>query len=512
MSAGKVWLIGAGPGDPGLLTLRGKQVLDQAQVVVYDALVNPGVLNMIPDTARVVFAGKRSGKHHLKQSEINTLLLKEAQRGFRVVRLKGGDPFLFGRGGEELELLAEHKIPFEIVPGVTSAFAVPAYQGIPVTHRDYCSSVHIVTGHRRRDRSWDIDFSTLTKTKGTLIFLMGIAMLPDICRGLLEAGMDPDTPAAVLESGTTASQRRISATISTLEEKARLAMVKAPGIIVVGRVCTLADRFAWYEHRPLAGIRVLVTRPKELVSTLAGMLRQRGAQVLELPAISTRPIADNIALEESMHTLDQKGYDWLVFTSPSGVRIFFDKLLTWSDVRVLGGLKIAALGQGTQKALKLYGINADFLPSIYDGETLGRELAEVCRPGARVLIPRAAIGNHALVEALEQGNHLHITDLPVYDTVYETSRVIDEKKLFETGGIDFAVFTSASTVHGFAAAVEGMDFANVNAVCIGRQTEAAASSYGMRTWISRKATLESLAERVEQAADEIRNVIREEGK
>ena len=510
MSEGKVWLVGAGPGDAGLLTLRGKQVLDEAQVVVYDALVSPGVLNMIPDTAQVIFAGKRSGNHHLKQSEINRILLEQAQKGFRVVRLKGGDPFLFGRGGEELELLAEHGIPFEIVPGVTSAFAVPAYQGIPVTHRDYCSSVHVVTAHRRADHSCEIDFSALVKTKGTLIFLMGIVALPDICKGLLDAGMDGDTPAAVLEWGTTAAQRRISATLATLEEKARRSGAKAPGIIVVGRVCALAERFAWYEKRPLAGVRVLVTRPKELASTLALLLRQRGAEVLELSAICTRPIADSGALEECIRILEQGGYDWLVFTSPSGVRIFFEKLLSWSDVRALGGVKVAALGQGTQKALRQYGIKADFLPSVYDGETLGKELAEICESGARILIPRAAIGNHGLIDGLEQGDHLQITDLPTYDTVYESSRVIDERGLLEAGEIDFAVFTSASTVKGFAAAVGDMDFTKICAVCIGPQTEAAARSFGMRTWRSEKATLESLAECVERSADEIRNGSREE--
>lgn len=502
MSVGKVWLVGAGPGDAGLLTLRGKQVLEQAEVVVYDALLSPGVLNMIPDTARVIFAGKRSGNHFLKQSETNRVLLEEARKGLRVVRLKGGDPFLFGRGGEEIELLAEQGIPFEIVPGVTSAFAVPAYNGIPVTHRDFCSGVHVVTGHRRAECENDLNFDALVKAKGTLIFMMSVSELPEICKGLLRAGMAPDTPAAVLERGTTAAQRRISATLGTLEAEAARRQARVPGIIVVGRVCALAERFAWYEARPLSGVRVLVTRPKELISGLAGLLRERGAEVLELPAISTRPVADSGPLENSIRTLKQGGYDWLVFTSPSGVRIFFEKLFELSDVRALGDVKAAALGKGTEKALRQYGVRADFVPSVYDGETLGRELAAVCAPGARILIPRAAIGSHALVEGLERGSNLQITDLPTYDTVYEASRLIDERGLLEAGEIDFAVFTSASTVRGFAAAVGDMDFTKVRAVCIGPQTEAAAKGLGMQTWVSEKATLESLAERVEQAAKE----------
>ncbi|MBQ8963411.1 MAG: uroporphyrinogen-III C-methyltransferase, partial [Clostridia bacterium] len=269
--AGKVWLVGAGPGDVGLMTLKGREVLSRAEVVVYDALVSNSVLGLIPEGSKRIFAGKRSGNHYLKQEETNKVLLEEALNGKRVVRLKGGDPFVFGRGGEELELLVQHGIPFEIVPGVTSAFAVPAYNGIPVTHRDYCSSVHIVTGHRRADHSYDIDFGALARTKGTLVFLMGIAALPDLMGGLLAAGMDPDMPAAVLERGTTARQRRVSATVGTLQGACEKTVVQTPAIIVVGRVCALAETFGWAEKRPLAGVRVLVTRPWVRGSTLANM-------------------------------------------------------------------------------------------------------------------------------------------------------------------------------------------------------------------------------------------------
>lgn len=500
---GKVWLVGAGPGDAGLFTLRGREVLANAEVVVYDALVGQGVLGMIPDSAELIFAGKRSGNHFLRQEETNRVLLEQAQRGKRVVRLKGGDPFVFGRGGEELELLAENGIPFEIVPGVTSAFAVPAYNGIPVTHRDYCSSVHIVTGHRRGDRGYDIDFEALVRAGGTLVFLMGIAALGDICEGLLAAGMAPDVPAAVLERGTTAAQRRIGATLGTLEATCAQTTVHTPAIIVVGPVCGLADGFSWYEKRPLAGVKVLVTRPRERISGMAGLLRQRGAEVLELPAIRTEPVSDLAPVRAAIERLARGGYDWIVFTSPSGVDIFLDQLFESGDIRALAGAKLAAIGQGTQKALRKFGLKADFVPSVYDGRTLGAELAKVCAPGSRILIPRAAIGNRELIDELSRRDDLEIADVATYDTVYESSRVIDERAAIESGDIDFAVFTSASTVRGFVESARGADFTKVRAVCIGEQTAATAREHGMQIWISERATLESLVQRVEEAAVEL---------
>ena len=501
---GKVWLVGAGPGDVGLLTLKGKEVLEKADVVVYDALVGQGVLTLIPDTAKLIFAGKRSGNHYLRQEETNRVLLEEALQGRRVVRLKGGDPFVFGRGGEELELLVENGVPFEIVPGVTSAFAVPAYNGIPVTHRDLCSSVHIITGHRRQDHTYDIDFDALVRTKGTLVFLMGIAALPDICRGLLDAGMAPDMPAAVLERGTTAAQHRISATVGTLEEVCARTQVATPAIIVVGKVAALAETFAWAEKRPLAGVKVLLTRPKELISRMADMLREKGAEVLELPAIRTAAVADTAPVQRAIEALAENDYDWIVFTSPSGVRIFLDALLESHDLRALAGVKLAAVGQGTKKELAAHGLKADFVPSVYDGRTLGAELAKECVPGTRILIARAAMGNEELVEELSRRAGLEITDLPTYDTVYTASEVIDQRALVESGEVDFAVFTSASTVRGFAESAPGVGFSKVRAVCIGQQTGAAAKALGMQVWVSEKATLESLTQKLEEAAGSLR--------
>lgn len=565
---GKVWLVGAGPGDRGLFTLKGLEVLQNADVVVYDALVGDEVMALIPEQAEKINVGKRSGNHRMPQERINRTLLDQALAGKKVVRLKGGDPFVFGRGGEELELLAANEIPYEVVPGVTSAFAVPAYNGIPVTHRDFTSSVHIITGHRRSSGSGEgrpedpgspaIDYGTLVRTKGTLIFLMGLAALPMIMRGLLDAGMDPAMPAAVLEKGTTARQRRLVATVSTLEEETLRAGIQAPAIIVVGEVCRLAESFAWAEKRPLAGKKILLTRPKEHISEMASRLRRLGAEVLEIPAIETVPITPNPVLDAHLQWLQgkeaaqlpgikkeqlqesetgQKAPDWLVFTSPTGVRVFMDRLLEEGDIRSLSGIKIAAIGEGSAKSLRRYGIRADFIPSVYDGENLGRELADRIRrdreestaenakkPAAkksleaaleqeeiitsenqtvRILIPRVQIGSRELVEELEKAGDVEIEDLATYRTRYRQSDVIDLRERILQGDVDYAVFTSASTVRGFCAVMGETgpgDLSGLTAVCIGPQTRSAAEAAGMETRMAKKATLDALAEAVVECA------------
>ena len=500
MAAGKVWLVGAGPGDIGLFTLKGEAVLQQADVVVYDSLVGEGVLARIPEHARLINVGKRASHHTMVQEDINKVLLEEAQKGNKVVRLKGGDPFLFGRGGEELELLSENGISYEIVPGVTSPISVPAYNGIPVTHRDFCSSLHIVTGHKRAGQTYDIDFRALTQTKGTLVFLMGIAALEDICKGLLDGGMDPDMPAAVLQKGTTAGQKRVVATVSTLKAEVDRQGIETPAIIVVGKVCSLADRFAWYEKLPLAGWKVLVTRPRQHISKTADLLRKKGAEVLELPSICTVPVEDNSRLYEAFEKLDT--YQWIIFTSPAGVEIFFDEMdRKEMDVRSLGLAKIAVIGEGTKKKLKEHHLLADFVPSVYDGETLGAELAKELQGDEKILIPRAEAGNKKLTELLEQTG-ARADDIATYTTCYEKSRLIDEKKEFETGSVDCVVFTSASTVKGFVEGTPGLDYTTVKAACIGKQTKAAADAYGMQTRMAKKATIESLIELVEEMKQE----------
>lgn len=490
---GKVWLVGAGPGDIGLFTLKGKRVLDEADVVVYDSLVGDGVLAMIPDSARLINVGKRASNHTMPQEQINQVLADEAKKGNKVVRLKGGDPFLFGRGGEELEVLSAEGVPFEVVPGVTSSLAVPAYNGIPVTHRDFVSSLHIITGHKRAGQEYDIDFDALVRTQGTLVFLMGIAALHDICSNLISAGIDVNMPAAVLQQGTTAGQKRVVATVSTLEDEVARQGIETPAIIVVGEVCKLSQQFGWYEKLPLSGKKILVTRPRKLISQMSHKLRVQGAEVLELPAISTDPIPDNSQLKSCINNISE--YNWIVFTSPSGVDIFFNQAMdTDFDVRMLVNTKIAVIGQGSRKALLKYGIKADLIPEVYDGKHLGEAIALNCQPGDKILIPRAAIGNQELIDEINKKEGVKVVDVGTYDTNYIKYETVNQVKQFKDGKIDLAVFTSASTVRAFVEATPGLDYSVVNAACIGKQTKAAADSYGMKTFMSDKATMDSLVE------------------
>lgn len=498
---GKVWLVGAGPGDVGLFTLKGKQVLEQAEVVVYDSLVGDGVLAMVPAGARLINVGKRAGHHLMKQEMINQVLLEEAQKGYRVVRLKGGDPFLFGRGGEELELLSEHGIPYEVVPGVTSCIAVPAYNGIPVTHRDYCSSVHVITGHKKAGQSYNIDFEALVRTGGTLVFLMGVTALEDICSNLIKAGMSPSVPAAILQQGTTAGQKRIVATVGTLKEEVARQGILTPAIIVVGGVCEVADRFEWYEKLPLAGCKIVVTRPKELISQMADRLRKQGAEVLELPAIALSPVEDDRKIRECLEQLEK--YQWIAFTSPSGVKIFFEFLKkNGKDIRALGRAKLAAIGKGTKRELEARGMYPDLMPEVFDGASLGKKMAECCEENSRILIPRAAIGNAEIIRELSVRKDLVVDDVATYETRYEVQSIIDESGAFERGEITYAVFTSASTVRGFVHALPGLEYSKVKAVCIGKQTAAQAEEYGMHTYTAKEASIDSLVELVIQLAGE----------
>lgn len=495
MQTGKVWLVGAGPGDIGLFTIKGKKVLEQADIVVYDSLVGDGILAMVPEGVRTIDVGKRAGNHTMVQEQINQVLLKEAQDGHRVVRLKGGDPFLFGRGGEELELLSGHGVPYEVVPGVTSSIAVPAYNGIPVTHRDFCSSLHIITGHKRAGEEYDIDFEALVRTKGTLVFLMGVTACEDICSGLMAAGMSEDMPAAILQKGTTAKQKRIVATVATLNAEIDRQGIETPAIIVVGKVCQLADDFAWYEKLPLAGCKILVTRPRDLISQMAEKLRVRGAEVLELPAISTHPLQNNKELKKCLEKLAE--YQWIAFTSPTGVKIFFEEMrFQKADIRALGNVKIAAIGEGTKRELEKRGMFADLMPKIYDGAALGEAMAKACEADAKILLPRAAIGNHEIIGELGKRPDLIVDDIATYDTVYQKQQLVDEVKRFTDEQIDCAVFTSASTVRGFVEATAGLDYSKVKAACIGKQTKAACDALGMQTWMAKKATIDSVVDLV----------------
>ena len=487
---GSVILVGAGPGDPGLLTLRGREALGEAETVVYDRLVSPEILKLAPPDAKLVNVGKTPGCHPVPQEEISRLLLEEAQKGRRVVRLKGGDPFLFGRGGEELELLAEHGIPFEVVPGVTSALAVPAYGGIPVTHRDFCSSVHVITGRFRDGSTRHIDFEALVHAGGTLVFLMAVASLPEICSGLLEAGLPGDTPAAVIENGTTPEQRKVLATAATLAERAAEEGIVSPAVSVFGAVCSLSERFDWYDRLPMKGETVVVTRPAERMGDLPRKLRELGARVIEYPCIRTAPCRDRSELDRALENLNR--YRWLVFTSPGGPEYFFRALSeSGKDARALGGLKLAAIGAKTAEALNRYGLHADLVPEVYDSVHLGELL---CRTAdGPVLLCRSSLADVSLPEQLEE-NGIPCADVPCYETIYESPDSGEVMEAMKKGRV-LVTFTSASTVRGFVQSLPpGTDLSGVLGCCIGKKAEREAERYQIRAAAAGEATMESLVQ------------------
>lgn len=487
MSTGNVILVGAGPGDPGLLTRKGLEALRQAEVVVFDRLVGPDILNLIPENAEKIDVGKQASNHPVPQYQINQILLEKAQEGKRVVRLKGGDPFLFGRGGEELELLKENGIPFQEVPGVTSALSVPAYAGIPVTHREYCSSVHIITGHAKAGAELKIDFDALRRIKGTLVFLMGVTALPMICKGLLDAGMEGDMPAAIVERGTLPRQRKVISTLAELPKAAADAKIISPAIIVVGRVCSLSPSFDWFDSLPLKGREIIVTRPAERNGSLCGKLSALGANVTAYPCIRTVERENDPEFDEEIDKIS--AYRWLVFTSPAGPGIFFRHLRkAHMDARALHGLKIAAIGPKTAEELEKFGVFSDLMPETYDSDHLAQAMSDVEGP---VLLCRASEGSDALPRLFAEKN-IAFADVACYDTVYEAPNSDQVKELVDSGAI--VTFTSASTVRGFVKSLPDTDFSKIVGCCIGRQTAAEAEKYGIPYRIAEKATMESLIE------------------
>ena len=480
---GKVYLVGAGPGDADLLTIKGKKLLETADVVVYDRLVSDEIMAMISDKAELINVGKNVGNHPVPQGEINKILLREAQAGKKTVRLKGGDPFVFGRGGEELELLAENGIEFEVVPGITSSIAAPAYGGVPVTHRNFCSSVHIITGHGKADSEVKLDFDALVRLKGTLVFMMSVSTVGRIAKGLMEAGMDKSTSAAVIENGTRPYQRKFVSTLEDIEDMIQREKVVSPSVIVVGNVCSLSEQFDWYSKLPLKGKKVIVTQPMKRSSKLNAGLRELGADTLLYPCIETkfiRPIDP-----------DFENYDWLVFTSGEGVKSFFSYLFeTGRDVRAVKG-KIACIGRATANVLREYGLVADFIPSVFDGEHLAEEMVSqgVIKPGEKLILLRAKIGTKDITDVYEKAG-IEYKDYPVYETSY-----VD----YEEGipaGFDMVTFTSKSCVEGFVKTQGKEDFGGMKALCIGKQTAQAAAKYNFDTVISDEATIDSMIEKV----------------
>ena len=501
---GKVWLVGAGPGDVGLLSQKGFKVLQEAEVIIFDALISLELLALLPQKAELLDVGKRAAHHTLPQQEINQLLLEKAKEGKKVVRLKGGEPFVFGRGGEELELLVKEQIPFEIVPGITSSIAVPAYNGIPVTHRDFTSSFHVITGHKKRGESLDIDFKALVEMQATLVFLMGVSAMDKICSSLIENGMCKDMPAAILERGTTCHQKRVVATVETLKKEAEKVGIKSPAIIVVGQVCSLEKKFAWFEKKPLFGKQILLTRPKNRMATFAKKVRDLGAQVIEFPTIQTIPINElgEPKLEQDFWNAIKKIEEseekkCIAFTSPQGVEDFFLQLRRQKkDIRSILAdpkLSFAVIGSATKRKLEQYGIFADYMPKTFSANALGELLVQKLSKDTKVYLFRAEKGSLLLTKRL-QDSELEYEDVAVYRTIDTNGGVVREKieQAFLDGEIDYVTFTSASTVKGFVKNFTKVDYREIHAVCIGEHTAKEAQKYHMHVTVSEKASVDSM--------------------
>jgi len=471
---GRVYLVGAGPGDPGLLTARALELIASADVILHDRLIPEHALDGARDGAELLFVGKEGGGASVPQLETETLMIARARAGLQVVRLKGGDPFVFGRGGEEARVLRDHGISYEVVPGITSGIAAPAYAGIPVTHRDHASAVALVTGHTQSEgpegdgASAALDWAALAAFPGTLVFYMGVRQLAHIADSLIASGRPPEQPAAVVQRGTLTDQRTVSGTLATIAAEAHRAGVRPPSITVVGPVAALAAELAWTPERPLSGRAVAVTRARTQASALAGRLRELGARVVEAPAIRQRSLQATVP--------DLGGFDLLCLTSPLGVHELFARLdADGRDARALAGLRIAAIGPGTARALTEHGVRADVVPERFVAEGLVEALADV--PVRRALLARARDAREVLPDAL-RARGAHVDVLALYETVAEA---LDDATLTATHSADYVTFTSSSTVRFFlAAAGSGAGLSpSTRLVSIGPVTSAALREAGL---------------------------------
>jgi uroporphyrinogen III methyltransferase/synthase len=458
-----VYLVGAGPGDPGLITVRGLSLVRRAEVLVYDRLIGAELLDEAPDGCLLIDASKRPDQHTMTQDEIDACLVEHGLAGRFVVRLKGGDPFVFGRGGEEAQALSAAGVPFEVVPGITSAIAAPAYAGIPVTHRGVAAQLAIVTGHERPGKETsEIDWDVLARFAGTLVFLMGVGRLESIAAALIAAGKDPETPAAVVASGTLPAQRTVSATLATIAEAAREGKIQAPAVTVIGGVAGLRDGIEWAEARPLHGRTIAVTRARAQASVLVARLRDLGARVIECPTIRVVPIEGE--------PLNGADFDLVCVTSPNAPRLLLERL--GGDARVLAGCRVAAIGPGTAAALRECGIVADVVAERSVGEGLVEALA-LDLPGTRALVARAEEARDTLPEGLEAAG-ASVVVVPLYRTVREAPRDLDSVL-----AADAVAFSAASTVRNLVAALEGRSLAGVRAISIGPVTSEACRGYGI---------------------------------
>ena len=480
---GKVWLVGAGPGDPGLITVRGLRCIAEADVILYDRLIGPELLEHAGPDCQIIYAGKKAGQHALPQEEINRILAEKALEGCKVCRLKGGDPFLFGRGGEECLYLLERGIPFEVVPGVTAALGATAYAGIPITHRGMASCVHIVTGHEDPAKvESDVPWHELARSGGTLVFYMGVENLDRIAQRLTEEGLSPETPAALIANGTSPSQHVLISTLGGIAGRAQEASIQPPAILVVGEVVRLGEQLNWFNRRPLYGRSIIVTRAGDQASELSERLRELGAEVIEVPVIRIEGLADTPAMRQAAREANR--FNWIVFTSTNGVDSFREALdLEGLDVRSLSGVKIAAIGPATRDRLFEIGLRADLIPERFIAESLLESLAaQSSLSGQRFLLPRSEIARPELAQGLRQLG-ASVTEVPAYKTLQGITMDDPLLERLARREIDLVTFTSASTVKHFVDAIpegrRGEILPSVRAVSIGPITSEAAREAGI---------------------------------
>jgi uroporphyrinogen III methyltransferase/synthase len=480
---GKVYLVGAGPGDPGLITVKGRECIGRADVIVYDYLASPSLLKYAKKDSEIIYVGKQGGDHTLSQDGINELISEKAKQGLTVARLKGGDPFIFGRGAEEAEVLIENGISFEVVPGVTSAIAAPAYAGIPLTHRAFTSTVAFVTGHEDPEKAESgINWEALAKGIGTMVFLMGVKNLPNIVAQLHKNGISPDTPVALVRWGTTTKQKSVSGTIENIVERVKAANLKSPAIIVVGNVVKLKEKMNWFEKKPLFGKRIIVTRAREQASDLVGMLSDLGAECLEFPTIKVEPPGDFGPLDNAIKNLS--AYDWLILTSVNGVDFFFSRLFANGlDLRSFHGIKTAVIGPATSERLFHYGLKSDVIPESYRAESVIDAFRNTDLKGKRMLLPRAKEARAVLPEELAKMGAL-VDEITAYRTTAETGESPELIKELNSRSIDIITFTSSSTVKNFTALLPagmiGELNKNVTIASIGPVTADTARELGFR--------------------------------
>ena len=496
---GRVILVGAGPGDPGLITVKGLERIKIADVLVYDRLVDKHLFSEIKEDCEMIYVGKAASDHTMEQDKINELLYLRAKSGKNVVRLKGGDPYVFGRGGEEAEYLAGQGVEVEVVPGITSALAGPAYAGIPLTHRDIASSFHVITAHRKKGEIDTVDYPALARLSGTLVFLMGLSNLEKIQTGLLENGMKKETPVAVISQATTPKQKTVVSTLEGILEAIKKDPVLPPALVVAGDVVNLRESLSFFETLPLFSKNIVVTRARNKKAELSSELCEMGANVIEFPMIRIEKILNTGTLKELLKSFSQ--FDIVIFTSENGAGIFLDELFSLScDARIFAGKKICAIGQKTQDALQRYGLCADIMPERGISEGLWEKLSGEISNESRVLLVQAKNGRKYLTEMLEKACKL--TVVYPYETLAEDADAGELRDLLKNGEIDAITFTSQSTVTNLLSHISASELkeSGVLLFSIGESTTKAIKNYGLCVCLeSEKTDVHSLAEAVKRA-------------